>query len=107
MDTDAINTLDEAVVAYAPLRVVRTCSFPAISPRQLHSSTTRKIDTLDDKGVYCARGCVYSVDSRRGGASGFWDSGYLVIELRTFWGFGAVDDARDIYWTRYIRASSP
>ena len=58
MDTDAINTLDEAVVAHAPLRVVRTCSYAAISPRQLHSSTTRKIDTLDDKEVYCARGCV-------------------------------------------------
>ena len=34
--------------------------------------------------------------------SGFGDSGYPVIELWTFWGFGADDDARDICWTRYI-----
>ena len=37
---------------------------------------------------------------------GFRLSGYPVIELRSFWGFGADDDARDICWTRYIRASS-
>ena len=36
----------------------------------------------------------------------FGDSGCPVIELRTVWGFRVVDDARDIRWTRYIRASS-
>ena len=30
------------------------------------------------------------------------DLGIPVIELRTFWDFGADDDACDICWTRYI-----
>ena len=49
-----------------------------------------------DDGTYKGR---IAVAEREGKESGFGDSGYPVIELPSFWGLRAVDDARDICWT--------